>query len=112
MLIFQLNPAKLENNDENLEQHKETLLGYLRKVLASILLSEAIFPKELRYVFGHLQQCVSHRWPNDKFVRVRVVRSVTLTSYALLNYVLTGANHDMVLYHFRLDVTKAVLVHH
>nr|CAB3265445.1 ras GTPase-activating protein 1 [Phallusia mammillata] len=70
----ELNPAKLEPGEEkDLEIHKETLLSYLRCVLAAILVSQSIFPKELRILFGHLQHCVAHRWPNDPSVKVRVV---------------------------------------
>ncbi|CAK8676614.1 unnamed protein product [Clavelina lepadiformis] len=70
----ELNPAKLQNGEEKeIAVNKETLLGYLRAVLASILVSQSIFPKELRYVFGHLQHCVSQRWPDDPLVKVRVV---------------------------------------
>jgi len=69
-----LNPAKLDQAEaKDLNVHKDTLLGYLRGVLNAILVSQSIFPKELRIIFGHLQHCVSQRWPNDPFVRIRVV---------------------------------------
>ena len=63
-----------DGEEKNLELHKETLLGYLKGILSSILLSGAIFPKELRYIFGHLQYSVAQRWPRDAQVKVRVVR--------------------------------------
>lgn len=68
----ELNPAKLqEGSDVNV--NRECLLGHLRAAIASITVSQSIFPKELRYVFGRQQQLVQKRWKNDKNVRTRVV---------------------------------------
>nr|XP_002127238.1 ras GTPase-activating protein 1 [Ciona intestinalis] len=69
----ELNPAKLHPDDKDTFTNKETLLGYLRCVLSSIFDCQSLFPNDLRYVFGHMQQCVTRRWPHDKYVRVRVV---------------------------------------
>nr|XP_039272599.1 ras GTPase-activating protein 1-like [Styela clava] len=68
----ELNPAKLpEGNDVN--ANRECLLDHLRAAIASIIQSQSIFPKELRYIFGQQQQLVQRRWRNDKNVRTRVV---------------------------------------
>uniref|UniRef100_H2Y687 Ras GTPase-activating protein 1 n=1 Tax=Ciona savignyi TaxID=51511 RepID=H2Y687_CIOSA len=68
----ELNPAKLSDNKDT-TTNKETLLGYLRCALASIFDRQPLFPNDLRCVFGHLQRCVSERWPNDRNVKVRVI---------------------------------------
>jgi len=70
----ELNPSKLESCDEKeYEKHSQALLGHLRASFSSIINRSSIFPKELIQIFGHLQDCVSRRWPNDQQVRIRVV---------------------------------------
>ncbi|KAK9506674.1 hypothetical protein O3M35_008566 [Rhynocoris fuscipes] len=68
----ELNPNKMETPDDACA-NAEFLLQVLDEVTLSIFMSAEACPKTLRYICGCLQKSVMGKWPQERFVRTRVV---------------------------------------
>lgn len=83
----ELNPSKLESL-EDLCTNAEHLLSLLDTVVDCIFNSVDSCPASIRYICGCLQREVYKKWPNDPFIKTRVVGSfifLRLLCPAILN---------------------------
>ncbi|KAJ8918040.1 hypothetical protein NQ315_011496 [Exocentrus adspersus] len=83
----ELNPAKMDSLDDACN-NAEFLLQILDQVTLSIFMSPDACPKSVRYICGCLQKAVVAKWPDERFVRTRVVSGfifLRLLCPALLN---------------------------
>ncbi|XP_019876643.2 ras GTPase-activating protein 1 [Aethina tumida] len=83
----ELNPAKMESLDDACS-NAEFLLQILDQVTLSIFMSPDACPRSVRYICGCLQKAVVGKWPDERFVRTRVVSGfifLRLLCPALLN---------------------------
>ena len=83
----ELNPSKLESL-EDLCTNAEHLLSLLDTVVDCIFNSVDSCPPSIRYICGCLQREVYKKWPNDPFIKTRVVGSfifLRLLCPAILN---------------------------
>lgn len=83
----ELNPTKIESIDDACN-NAEFLLQILDQVTMSIFTATESCPRPIRYVFNCLQKAVVAKWPNERFVRTRVVSGflfLRLLCPALLN---------------------------
>ncbi|XP_017781849.1 PREDICTED: ras GTPase-activating protein 1 isoform X2 [Nicrophorus vespilloides] len=83
----ELNPTKMDS-PEVACTNAEFLLEILDQITYSIFVSLDACPKSLRYICGRLQKAVMAKWPNERFVRTRVVSGfifLRLLCPALLN---------------------------
>ncbi|XP_056643425.1 ras GTPase-activating protein 1 [Diorhabda sublineata] len=83
----ELNPAKMESLDDACN-NAEFLLQILDQVTLSIFMSPDACPRSVRYICGCLQKAVVAKWPDERFVRTRVVSGfifLRLLCPALLN---------------------------
>ncbi|KAG5897068.1 hypothetical protein JTB14_025884 [Gonioctena quinquepunctata] len=88
----ELNPAKMESLDDACN-NAEFLLQILDQVTLSIFMSPDACPRSVRYICGCLQKAVIAKWPDERFVRTRVVSGfifLRLLCPALLNPRLFG----------------------
>merc|ERR1719150_177975 len=68
----ELNPNKIESATEACA-NAEFLLQVLDDITESIFMSSEACPRTLRYVCYGLQRNVMQKWPNERFVKTRVV---------------------------------------
>nr|CAI5825287.1 unnamed protein product [Callosobruchus analis] len=83
----ELNPAKMDSLDDACN-NAEFLLQILDQVALSIFMSPDACPRSVRYICGCLQKAVMAKWPDERFVRTRVVSGfifLRLLCPALLN---------------------------
>ncbi|XP_015790236.1 ras GTPase-activating protein 1 isoform X2 [Tetranychus urticae] len=83
----ELNPSRLDSLQEACA-NAEHLLSLLDDVVEKIFRSVEHCPATLRYICGCLQRAVSAKWPNDHYVKTRVVGSfifLRLICPAILN---------------------------
>ncbi|XP_018575250.1 ras GTPase-activating protein 1 [Anoplophora glabripennis] len=83
----ELNPAKMDSLDDACN-NAEFLLQILDQVTLSIFMSPDACPRSVRYICGCLQKAVMAKWPDERFVRTRVVSGfifLRLLCPALLN---------------------------
>ncbi|KAK9884928.1 hypothetical protein WA026_009165 [Henosepilachna vigintioctopunctata] len=83
----ELNPAKMDSLDDACN-NAEFLLQILDQVTLSIFMSSDACPRSVRYICGCLQRGVLEKWPDERFVRTRVVSGfifLRLLCPALLN---------------------------
>lgn len=88
----ELNPAKMDSLDDACN-NAEFLLQVLDQVTLSIFTSPEACPRSVRYICGCLQKAVVAKWPDERFVRTRVVSGfifLRLLCPALLNPRLFG----------------------
>ncbi|CAH1105565.1 unnamed protein product [Psylliodes chrysocephalus] len=83
----ELNPTKMDSLDDACN-NAEFLLQILDQVTLSIFMSPDACPRSVRYICGCLQKAVVAKWPDERFVRTRVVSGfifLRLLCPALLN---------------------------
>ncbi|KAL4710967.1 hypothetical protein ACJJTC_017932 [Scirpophaga incertulas] len=68
----ELNPTKMDS-PEDACNNAEFLLMILDQITLSIFTSPEACPKPVRYLCGCLQRAAVAKWPNERFVRTRVV---------------------------------------
>ncbi|CAG9790861.1 unnamed protein product [Diatraea saccharalis] len=68
----ELNPTKMDSPDDACN-NAEFLLMILDQITLSIFTSPEACPKPVRYLCGCLQRAAVAKWPNERFVRTRVV---------------------------------------
>merc|ERR1712029_351690 len=68
----ELKPNKIESSTEACA-NAEFLLQVLDDITESIFMSSEACPRTLRYICSCLQRDVMQKWPNDRFVKTRVV---------------------------------------
>ncbi|XP_077291075.1 RAS p21 protein activator vap isoform X2 [Arctopsyche grandis] len=68
----ELNPTKMDSPDDACS-NAEFLLLILDEITLSIFLSSDACPRSVRFLCGCLQRAVVAKWPNERFVRTRVV---------------------------------------
>ncbi|XP_059056111.1 ras GTPase-activating protein 1 [Achroia grisella] len=68
----ELNPTKMDS-PEDACNNAEFLLMILDQITLSIFTSPESCPRPLRYLCGCLQRAAVAKWPNERFVRTRVV---------------------------------------
>ncbi|KAL0821021.1 hypothetical protein ABMA28_005670 [Loxostege sticticalis] len=68
----ELNPTKMDSPDDACN-NAEFLLMILDQITLSIFTSPEACPRPVRYLCGCLQRAAVAKWPNERFVRTRVV---------------------------------------
>ncbi|CAH2087033.1 unnamed protein product [Euphydryas editha] len=68
----ELNPTKMDSPDDACN-NAEFLLMILDQITLSIFTSPEACPRPIRYLCGCLQRAAVTKWPNERFVRTRVV---------------------------------------
>lgn len=68
----ELNPSKIESPTEACA-NAEFLLQVLDDITESIFMSSEACPRTLRYICASLQRDVMQKWPNERYVKTRVV---------------------------------------
>lgn len=68
----ELNPSKIESPTEACA-NAEFLLQVLDDITESIFMSSEACPRTLRFICACLQRDVMQKWPNERFVKTRVV---------------------------------------
>ncbi|XP_047506178.1 ras GTPase-activating protein 1 isoform X2 [Pieris napi] len=68
----ELNPTKMDSPDDACN-NAEFLLLTLDQITLSIFTSPEACPRPIRYLCGCLQRAAVAKWPNERFVRTRVV---------------------------------------
>uniref|UniRef100_A0A803SV23 RAS p21 protein activator 1 n=1 Tax=Anolis carolinensis TaxID=28377 RepID=A0A803SV23_ANOCA len=68
----ELNPSKLEKNDD-VNTNLAHLLSILSELVEKIFMAAEILPPTLRYIYGCLQKSVQNKWPANTTMRTRVV---------------------------------------
>ncbi|XP_050349896.1 ras GTPase-activating protein 1 [Nymphalis io] len=68
----ELNPTKMDSPDDACN-NAEFLLMILDQITLSIFTSPEACPRPVRYLCGCLQRSAVTKWPNERFVRTRVV---------------------------------------
>ncbi|XP_061379479.1 ras GTPase-activating protein 1 [Danaus plexippus] len=68
----ELNPTKMDSPDDACN-NAEFLLMILDQITLSIFTSPEACPRPIRYLCGCLQRAAVAKWPNERFVRTRVV---------------------------------------
>ncbi|XP_063368030.1 ras GTPase-activating protein 1 [Cydia amplana] len=68
----ELNPTKMDS-PEDACANAEYLLQVLDQITHSIFMSHETCPRPVRYLCGCLQRAAMAKWPNERFVRTRVV---------------------------------------
>ncbi|MGH0191047.1 UNVERIFIED_CONTAM: hypothetical protein FKN15_055758 [Acipenser sinensis] len=68
----ELNPSKLEKNDD-VNINLTFLLNILSELVEKIFMAAEILPPTLRFMYGCLQKSVQQKWPENTTMKTRVV---------------------------------------
>ncbi|XP_041093871.1 ras GTPase-activating protein 1-like isoform X1 [Polyodon spathula] len=68
----ELNPSKLERNDD-VNINLAFLLNILSELVEKIFMAAEILPPTLRFMYGCLQKSVQQKWPKNTTMKTRVV---------------------------------------
>ncbi|KAH9638156.1 hypothetical protein HF086_014026 [Spodoptera exigua] len=93
----ELNPTKMDSPDDACN-NAEFLLMILDQITLSIFTSPEACPRPVRYLCGCLQRAAVAKWPNERFVRTRVVSGfifLRLICPALVDFKRLGPGVDL-----------------